>query len=93
MRPAATLAYLAAPGIVQCSIADAELKYIPIIVLTGLARQGDEARCLEAGANDYLSKPVSLKKTHGHDRGVVEGEYAAPAMTANGRRCNHVLAA
>ena len=49
----------------QCSIADAELKYIPIIVLTGLARQGDEAHCLEAGANDYLSKPVSLKKLVG----------------------------
>ncbi len=41
--------------------ADAELKHIPIIALTGLAMECDEARCLEAGANDYLSKPVSLK--------------------------------
>jgi len=45
--------------------ADAELKHIPIIALTGLAMEGDEQRCLAAGANDYLSKPVSLKKLMG----------------------------
>ena len=34
----------------------------PIIALTGMARQDDEQRCLEAGANNYLSKPVRLKQ-------------------------------
>ncbi|NMG57430.1 PAS domain S-box protein [Geitlerinema sp. P-1104] len=56
---------------------------IPIIAITALAMAGDRQRCLEAGCDDYLTKPVSCDRLAELLKKYLQGD-SEPSQTVDG---------
>jgi HAMP domain-containing protein/CheY-like chemotaxis protein/signal transduction histidine kinase len=50
------------------------IRALPIIALTAKAMKGDREKCLEAGANDYVTKPVDLEELFSVLRTCIAGK-------------------
>ncbi|MEO5972487.1 MAG: response regulator [Sphingomicrobium sp.] len=65
--------------------ADDELKAVPIMAVTAYAGQGDEERVRAAGAQAYVSKPISVARFAATvDELLAESRAGAEAVTSPG---------
>ncbi len=56
--------------------------HIPIIAMTANAMQGDREACIEAGMDDYISKPVSIQRL-GEVLTAIERSYGASSQASS----------
>jgi CheY-like chemotaxis protein len=55
--------------------------HIPIVAMTAHATEGDRNRCLAAGMDGYVSKPVSIDAIRRALADATAGESATPAIS------------
>jgi two-component system cell cycle response regulator DivK len=68
--------YISGLELIEQIKGDDELKRMPIMAVTAYAAKGDEERIRDAGAEGYVSKPISLMKFIGSVRALLEAAEA-----------------
>lgn len=67
--------------------------HVPVVAMTANATQGDRERCLEAGMDDYVSKPIQAKELTAVLDRVSPKKAAAPAkFPASGKKFDYSAA-
>jgi two-component system cell cycle response regulator DivK len=72
--------YISGLELIEQLKGDADLKAVPIMAVTAYAARGDEERIRDAGAEGYVSKPISVMRFVEAVSGLLE--MAAPAAAA-----------
>jgi DNA-binding response OmpR family regulator len=84
-RPDLVILDMVLPGLKGLEVcqrlkSDAATASIPVLILTGNDKDGQEVACLDIGADDYLTKPVATERLLAHVRALLRrGRGAAAA--------------
>jgi two-component system phosphate regulon response regulator PhoB len=70
----------------------ADVRHLPIIVLTARGGEDDRVAGLDLGADDYVTKPFSLRELSARVRAVLRRAVPAPERPAAGYRGDHLSA-
>lgn len=72
---------LEATGLIRVRETEESLPHLPIIAMTAHALEGDRERCLEAGMDDYLTKPIRINLLQETLRHWLQGHPSAKEET------------